>query len=228
MKNKEISKKVRKSNIGRKKTEEEILKLKASCKGINSGKNNGMYGVTGKDHPCFGKPKSREHKKKLSESATRNDYSGKNNPMYGKNHSRQSIEKMRKVKFGITWEERQGSKKSQLRKQKASERMSGKGHHNWRGGCTSDGYCEEWRTKDLKEHILERDNYTCQNPQCLGVTKRILVHHINYNKKDCDPWNLLILCFSCNSIANYYREWWEAFYKEIIRRMGIYDTNRNY
>jgi len=213
MKNKNISEKVRQKNIGRHKTDEEIEKLKESCKGINKGEKNGMFEVTGENNPLFNKPKSESHKRKIRESL-KGKRSGENNNMYGKIQlykTRQKISVANK-----------GKKRSDEFKRQKSERMSGKNHPNWRGGCTKEGYCEEWRTKDLKDHILKRDNYKCQNPQCNNVSKRICVHHINYNKKDCDPWNLITVCFSCNSIANYNRSWWKAFYNEIIRRKHIY------
>lgn len=178
-----------------------------------------MFGVKGKDHPSYGIPKSEEHKKKLSEASNNK---GKNNPMYGRKHTIEARRKQSDIKKGITWENRLGKNKADKRRKETKKRMSGENHFNWKGGLTNEGYCEKWRTKDLKEHIMERDIYKCQNPQCCNNTDKLCVHHINYNKKDCDPWNLITLCFSCNSIANYQRDWWECFYNEIIRRKGIY------
>jgi len=48
-----------------------------------------------------------------------------------------------------------------------------------------------------------------------------MLHHINYDKKDCRPENIIKLCSSCNSLANFDREWWESFYKEIMRRRNL-------
>ena len=45
---------------------------------------------------------------------------------------------------------------------------------------------------------------------------KLCIHHINYNKKDCKPKNLITLCKSCNSKANYDREWHKSWYKAII------------
>lgn len=71
----------------------------------------------------------------------------------------------------------------------------GANHWNWRGGKT--GYPEEWG-EPLRRAIKTRDKYRCQN---CGVhrNKRILhVHHINENKSDCNPDNLITLCTVCH------------------------------
>lgn len=217
MKDKRISEKVRKQNIGRKKTEEEIEKLRISCKGINKGEKNGMFGVTGERHPSFGIPKSEEHRNKLKQAALERGLSGKNNPMYGRKHTEKTRRRQSEIKKGITWEQRSGKERARELKQMAHDRISGSNHPNWHGGCTEDGYCEEWRTQELKDYIKERDQHTCQNLQC-NCNSRICIHHINYNKKDCDPHNLIVLCFSCNSKANFDRDWWQSYYTEIIRR----------
>ena len=37
-------------------------------------------------------------------------------------------------------------------------------------------------------------------------------YHINYNKKDCRPKNLITLCRSCNARANFNMFIWQFFY----------------
>ena len=95
---------------------------------------------------------------------------------------------------------------------------SGEKNSNWKGGISKEPYCFEW-TCDLKEYIKYRDNYKCQNPQCCGKNpNNLCVHHIDYNKKNCDLSNLITICRSCNAQANFQRDWWESFYKEVMRR----------
>lgn len=71
---------------------------------------------------------------------------------------------------------------------------------------------------ELKEKIKERDDYQCKmcsmvEPISQALWGRSLaVHHIDYNKKNCDPMNLTTLCIRCNSAANYYREYWEVYH----------------
>lgn len=90
-----------------------------------------------------------------------------------------------------------------------------------RGQSKPSEYGPEFNT-DLKIEIRIRDNNKCMNPQCSGVSKKMRVHHIDYNKKNCIPENLITLCASCNNLANYNRDWWESFYKTIMQKRGIY------
>jgi len=45
---------------------------------------------------------------------------------------------------------------------------------------------------------------------------KLMGHHIDYNKKNCDPSNIITVCGSCNSRANKDREYWTKFYREIM------------
>ena len=89
---------------------------------------------------------------------------------------------------------------------------------NWKGGISCEPYCFEWSSKEFKDLIKERDNYVCQNPDCRNNSKRLCVHHIDYNKKNCTTNNLITLCTSCNTRANYDREWYIGYYKILMRK----------
>jgi len=96
------------------------------------------------------------------------------------------------------------------------ERVGAK-HWNWRGGISFEPYCELWKDKNYKEFIKERDNFKCMNLLCDSKNPSdLVVHHINYNKKDCNPRNLITLCRSCNSRANINREKYKLQYQFII------------
>ena len=92
----------------------------------------------------------------------------------------------------------------------------GRGHPNWKGGTSCEPYCKDW-TKEYKEFIKERDGYKCLNPECLKKDTLLSVHHIDYNKKNCKPENLITVCRSCNGRANKDRKWHTAWYKAIIK-----------
>lgn len=62
--------------------------------------------------------------------------------------------------------------------------------------------------KALKERIRARDNHRCQLCGSKGGRRKLAVHHINYNKQDCTPGNLIALCQSCHSKTNFDREFW--------------------
>jgi len=93
----------------------------------------------------------------------------------------------------------------------------GPNNPSWKGGISCEPYCQDW-TKEFKDFIKKRDGYKCLNPDCWGVSKRLTVHHIDYNKKNCEPQNLITLCNSCNSRANTQRNWHKAWYQAIIYR----------
>jgi len=98
-----------------------------------------------------------------------------------------------------------------------SIRLSGSNNPNWKGGIMCEPYCDIWLDKEYKESIKERDNYQCQNPYCFNKNiKRLSIHHIDYNKKNCHPWNLITLCNSCNGRANKDRKWHREWYSLLI------------
>jgi len=94
--------------------------------------------------------------------------------------------------------------------------MIGPGNPNWRGGINCEPYCDVWNDVEYKYDIKLRDGNECQNPDCRKTSTQLCLHHINYNKKDCHPKNLITLCNSCNVRANYNRDFWEAGYTAII------------
>jgi hypothetical protein len=88
----------------------------------------------------------------------------------------------------------------------------GKDCPSWKGGISYEPYTEHW-TKNLKKSIRRRDNYTCS---ICGVEPAICVHHIDYNKKNCNPDNLITLCDSCHSKTNHRREYWLYYFKRSV------------
>ena len=66
--------------------------------------------------------------------------------------------------------------------------------------------------KTFKRSIRERDHYLCQI--CLHG-KGIDVHHIDYNKQNCNPENLITLCESCHGKTNGNRIYWKNYFKKI-------------
>ena len=107
-------------------------------------------------------------------------------------------------------------------KKKMSEAQKGEKGSNWKGGIACEPYCDFWLDKEYKESIKERDGYQCLNPECNKNNNKLCLHHINYNKKDCRPKNLITICNSCNLRANKDRIWHEVWYNTIIyRRYGI-------
>ncbi|MBT7188340.1 HNH endonuclease [Candidatus Bathyarchaeota archaeon] len=96
--------------------------------------------------------------------------------------------------------------------------LKGDNNPNWKGGIAHEPYAPIWIDKRFKAGIRERDGHTCQNPDCRGTCERLTIHHIDYDKKNCEPVNLITLCISCNARANFNRDFWQAGYQEIIRQ----------
>ena len=82
------------------------------------------------------------------------------------------------------------------------------GKHNfWKGGVTNSPYSVDW-TRTLRRSIRERDKYVCQLCKKPQGDRALAVHHIDYNKKNCDPKNLITLCNNCHQKTNFNRDYW--------------------
>jgi len=95
-------------------------------------------------------------------------------------------------------------------------------HPRWLGGISREPYA--WTFNDeLKEEVRRRDGYKCQLcgvPQAECKTS-LPVHHIDYDKKNSDPANLVALCNSCNAKVNANREHWTGFFQAMALRRDI-------
>jgi len=74
----------------------------------------------------------------------------------------------------------------------------------------------------LKGTRTGKDSHVCQNPKCWFKKVRLSVHHIDYDKENCRPSNLITLCISCNARANTNRIFWEKLYKYIMYKKYKY------
>lgn len=112
---------------------------------------------------------------------------GKNNPFYGKKHSKKS-----------------------LRKQSLSHGGTGISHEN---NLYSNKFSDI-----LKTSIRERDNHQCQicgklQSKFKGFFKKLDVHHIDYDKNNLDPLNLISLCHKCHMQTNGNRDIYQEYFK---------------
>lgn len=156
-----------------------------------------------KNNHFKGKYHTKETKKKISKALR-----GKNNPNWNKPKSKEIKEKISKAKKGV--------KLSEEHKKKLSEALKGKNSgeksHFWKGGISPKLYAVNW-TKILKISIRERDKYICQICKKKQGDKTFPVHHIDYDKKNCNPNNLITLCHNCHSKTNCNREYWIKYFK---------------
>lgn len=164
------------------------------------------------------KKHSEESKKKISESHKLKIRNGYRNPEWGHLLTKETKLKISQSKIGkkrplfsVEW------------RRKLSESRRKEKHPNWKGGKSKYGgeLIELWETPFYKECIKDRDKNKCSNPGCLLITNKLVVHHLDYDKNNHVPWNLITLCVSCHSKTNFKRLYWKMYYKQIVSQRNL-------
>ncbi len=102
----------------------------------------------------------------------------------------------------------------------------GEANYNWQGGISFEPYSADFNDH-LKERIRKRDDYQCQlcglsqEKHLQQYGRRLSIHHIDYDKQNSDSFNLITLCFTCNSRANGDREYHTALFSEHNEHRGL-------
>ena len=86
---------------------------------------------------------------------------------------------------------------------------------SWIDGRSYEPYPPEFNDQ-LKKQIKQRDNFTCQ---LCGTKKMLAIHHIDYDKKNCNSDNLITLCRSCNVKVNYERVFWIGYFLGSMQKL---------
>lgn len=155
---------------------------------------------------------SESHKQKLSEAHLGKKYK----PM--SSEGKKNLSKAHKgCKSGM-----KGKHQTEEAKQKISYALTGmfagSKHPSWQGGISMFPYPFDFNNK-LKELVRERDSYICQ--LCTKTQRqeqsRLSVHHIDYNKENLNPKNLITLCRSCNGKVNSGRKYWMKFFRNGLK-----------
>ncbi len=120
-----------------------------------------------------------------------------------------------------------GIPKPQSMKRKTSERMRTSANPWYIDGrCSGENqlYPLDFNER-FKELIRDRDGRICKI--CMKTEKEngklLDIHHINYDKTDCDPKNMISLCHSCHMKTNVKRKDWISFFtkKQITEERTI-------
>lgn len=177
-------------------------------------------------------PFTDEHKRKIGRKGELNSMYGKKPWNYGVKMSTELRDKLSKAKKGKMPKYTptfQGRAHTDISKEKISNKNKGrifsKEHKekislnhwdtsldrnpNWRGGKSFEPYTIDW-TVTLKRAIRERDKYICDICNEYGS----FVHHIDYDKNNCNPNNLITLCNSCHSKTNFNRDYWLTYFSK--------------
>ena len=90
-------------------------------------------------------------------------------------------------------------------------------HPNWQGGKSFEPYSIEFN-EELKNQIRAKDGYKCA--EC-GFSEEQLeyalsIHHIDYDKENNNPNNLISLCKSCHAQTNFDRNDWTEYFQNKI------------
>lgn len=169
----------------------------------------------GEKNYWYGKKHSEKTKKKMSKFQK-----GKNTWSKGIKWSEERKIKLSKSlkgrKFTKEWlkknsESHKGIKLSEEHKRKLSESHKMEKHWNWLGGKSFEPYNIYW-TRILIESIRERDSYACQICGKKQTDRELSIHHIDYNKLNCNTNNLITLCKSCHTKTNYNRNYWIKYF----------------
>ncbi len=229
--------KISEARLGRKHSPETIRKMTISQK-RHIAKHPDRY-KRGKDHHWYGKhipgmgmngkKHTEETKRKMSMSHT------------GRKHSEETIRKMSKSHRGhiVTEETRKKMRESSIGKphssvagknhwlygkhqseatiKKLSESQTGCNNHNWQGGKSFEPYGAGFNKRN-KEQIRIHDNYKCRecNKTQLECGHVLHVHHIDYDKKNNNPNNLISLCQWCHAETNLKRAYWTVHFKHVL------------
>ena len=89
-------------------------------------------------------------------------------------------------------------------------------NNNWQGGKSFEPYGLEFN-EDLKEVIRNRDRRKCQlcEKTELENKAKLHCHHIDYDKRNNNPNNLISLCTKCHMKTNFNRNYWVNYFKKI-------------
>lgn len=136
---------------------------------------------------------------------------GKNHPFYGESHTKKTKKKMSQIRLKNPVKYWLGKRRPDV-----SKKMKGNKYAYINGeGYLS--YPKEFTVK-LKRKIRKRDNYTCQ---LCGIKqedyyRKLDIHHIDYNKTNCNNDNLITLCHECNGKANGNRDYYYAYFTYLM------------
>ncbi len=112
--------------------------------------------------------------------------------------------------------------------------LTGDKNPAWVGGKSFEVYPKEFND-ELKQKIRNRDWDTCHfcfMTNTFSLEKNwgnLTIHHIDYDKMNCDKNNLITLCRKCNANVNGRREMYEEYFQFLLfYKYGYKTPNEKY
>jgi ribosomal protein S27E len=153
----------------------------------------------------------------------------KNHPMFGKKGDKHPLFKEGKERFCLDCNKKlnihanvAGNVRCLSCARKEQFRLHPETNALWQGGISYEPYTSEF-VNSLKEKIRNRDHRNCQvcNKNEIELNRKLDVHHIDYNKQNCNEENLISLCQDCHRKTNGNRDFWFAYFTEIINSLLV-------
>lgn len=159
-------------------------------------------------------PMLEETKRKISESNKKVIHTKEwNNKIWTSNKWKiRSLETLKKLSESHKWYVMPEEQKKKISKKLVWELSS-----SWKWWISYLPYSIK-RTRKFKRIIRERDNRTCQICWETQWWKSYPIHHIDYNKLNCEENNLITLCKSCHAKTNHNRDYWIIYFDEQLKR----------
>lgn len=170
-----------------------------------------------------GKKMNEKIRKKMSEGRKGIKFSEAHKRNIGKTSKGRKHTKKTKQKISDANKGKQRTKEAIAKMRKNHADFSREKNPNWLGGSSFEPYSVDFN-ESLKKDIRKRDNYTCQKcgklqkDELKQCRRKLAIHHIDYNKKNCKENNLITLCCSCNGAVNCDRLDWMNYFRNKLKK----------
>ena len=175
-------------------------------------------------HPMFGKSHTEKTKEKIKVARAKQEIT--KNQLEALERGREALRVMRKkkrvVKRCAVCGKEMILSPSRAIKKTCSAECYGKYQSLYRRGKLAAAYIHgngqdpyKGFTEELKNFVRKRDGYRCQMCGVMQEGVELSVHHIDYDKDNPSPENLISLCVSCHAKTNRDRQQWINYFRNV-------------